>query len=339
MISEPVVLRNKIGFREDLVQWFSLSKEDYPWRRTTDPWAILVSEVMLQQTQVATVIGKGFYVNFLRKFPDVNTIATASEQEILKAWEGLGYYSRVRNLQKTAQAIVTHFDGDFPSDYKEILALPGIGPYTAGAVSSFAFMRPVELVDANVARVFSRVFNYEKPVDSAEGIKQLWQWARELLDVNNPAAYNSALMELGQKICRNKSPDCLICPIRSFCETRSPELLPIKKPKKKQIAMRENCGLCIKDGKILLQRQQENERRAGMWTLPIIEATSISDEEGGVKPVYQASYFITHYKVDLRVYAVEDLRENETRSWVNLGEVESTPIPSPFRKALNRLLK
>jgi A/G-specific adenine glycosylase len=327
-----IVLKHKEAFRESLLAWFEEEKEDYPWRRTKDPWAILVSEVMLQQTQVATVLNKGFYDSFLQKFPDVESISKASEQEILKAWEGLGYYRRVRNLQKTAQAVMEKYDGKFPASHKELLALPGIGPYTAGAVGSFAFGLPVELVDANVARLFARIFDYHDFIDDNKGQKQLWSWAEQLLDKERPSAYNSALMELGQKICRSKKPMCVLCPVRTFCKAEHPENLPKKKPKQVTVEVLEQCIWCVKNGLVLLEQQKMGGRREGLWALPV---QSVDNRK---KPVYQAIYGITHHKVDLRVYAENNGQEAENRAWFPISRLDQVPMPSPFRRAVQTLV-
>jgi len=321
------------AFREDLLTWFEREKEDYPWRRTNDPWEILVSEVMLQQTQVATVLGKGFYTSFLERFPDVASIAVANEQEILREWEGLGYYRRVRNLQKTAQAVVEQYGGVFPKQHDELLGLPGVGPYTAAAVSSFAYRLPQALVDANVARLFSRLFDYREQVDSTQGLKQLWSWADELLDREHPSAYNSALMEIGQKVCKNKKPQCMLCPVRSHCKTDDPEQLPMKKPKRATIEVTERCILMIRSGKILLEQQDKSQRREGMWSLP--------KRKGYQEKMYlvKTKYGITNHKVTLYIYKGEKEKALKNEKWIPLEEVEKLPMPSPFRKVLKKLLK
>lgn len=324
--------RDIASFQEALLSWFAGEKENFPWRQTTDPWAILVSEVMLQQTQVATVLGKGFYVNFLERFPDVKSISKASEQEILKAWEGLGYYRRVRNLQKTAQAVVTEYEGVFPSKHSDIIKLPGIGPYTAGAVASFAFNQAQPIVDANVARLFSRIFNFHELIDSTKGGKQLWSWAEQLLHHNNPREYNSALMELGQKVCKNKNPQCMLCPVRNFCTTDEPEALPKKKPKRKTVEVLEQCIWVIKDNKILLSQAPNTARREGMWSLPLRDINKKN------KPIYEAKYGITHHKVTLKIYMGHTSEVLENEVWHPLDSLESLPMPSPYRKAVNALL-
>jgi len=329
------ILERREAFSESLLSWFLEVKEDFPWRRTTDPWAILVSEVMLQQTQVATVIGKGFYTRFMERFPDVQSISTASEQEILKAWEGLGYYRRVRNLQKTAQAIVEHHAGVFPKDYDALLDLPGVGKYTAGAVSSFAFNKAQALVDANVARLFSRLFNFRERVDDSRGMKQLYSWAEELLDQQEPREYNSALMEIGQKVCRNKNPQCMLCPVREFCATDDPETLPIKKEKKATVLVDEHALWCRNtNGDVLMAKKAEKQRREGMWALPLRAVEEVSDCE----ILSKSTYAITHHKVTLRVYASDEVIAREDEEWITLEQLENAPVPSPFRRVIVGLL-
>ena len=323
--------------QDNLINWFKQESKDYPWRQTTDPWHILVSEVMLQQTQVATVLGKGFYVRFLERYPTPASIAYAPEQEILSAWEGLGYYRRVRNLQKAARAICENHGGNFPTEHSEILDLPGIGLYTAGAVSSFAYNQPQPIVDANVARVFSRVFDYQQRVDSTAGTKQLWSWAGALLSKEEPRVYNSALMELGQQVCTNKAPKCEVCPIQQSCTTTEPIGLPIKKERKKTVLVDELCLFAIDSNKksILLYKATDSARRSGMWQLPERPAHELET----LPLLLKTSYAITHHKVSLYVYKSQlktDALAGE--QWHPISELPDLPMPSPFRKALNTLL-
>ncbi|MGJ8671923.1 A/G-specific adenine glycosylase [Rubritalea sp.] len=323
------------AFQRALITWYEAVAKDYPWRQTTDPWHILVSEVMLQQTQVATVLGKGFFTRFIEKYPTPASIANAPEQDILSAWEGLGYYRRVRNLQKAAQAICEHHDGSFPRAHSEILDLPGIGQYTAGAVASFAYNDAKALVDANVARIFSRIFDYQERVDSTAGTKQLWLWAEQLVSHDKPRLYNSALMELGQQVCSNKSPKCLLCPIKQWCCTTKPEELPIKKARKKTVLVDELCMLAIRDGQILLHKASDTARRSGMWQLPERESHELESQELLLK----TSYAITHHKVNLSIFlAPQKMKAATDEAWHTLDSLGELPMPSPFRKALNTLL-
>ncbi|MEM0898208.1 MAG: A/G-specific adenine glycosylase, partial [Verrucomicrobiota bacterium] len=228
-------------FVEAILGWFAANGRDYPWRRTEDPYAILVSELMLQQTQVATVLERGYFVNWLEKFPDVETLAVAEEQEVLKAWEGLGYYNRARNLQKAARAIVDEHGGEFPRDPMTILALPGVGRYTAGAVASFAYNLPEPAVDANIARVLARLFSFEERIDTTSGQNQLWSWAEELVPEKNARDFNSGLMELGQTYCPARVPRCMACPVSEFCAGKDiAESLPRKKERVKTTAVDEH---------------------------------------------------------------------------------------------------
>jgi A/G-specific adenine glycosylase len=336
-------LDNPAECQSALIRWFHSEGKTYPWRETAEPWHILISEVMLQQTQVSTVLNKNFFTKFIERFPTPASIATAPEQEILSAWEGLGYYRRVRNLQKAAIAICENHGGTFPRDYDEILALPGIGKYTAGAVSSFAYDLPQPIVDANVARVFSRLFDFQQRVDSGAGQKQLWQWAEELLSQDNPRIYNSALMELGQQTCTNKAPQCGICIVSEFCSTSDPASLPLKKAAKKTVLVDEFAIFCIDDEKrILLQQESSEKRRAGMWKLPLYDFS----ETENLPLLSKSTYAITHHKVTLRVFhcSSENLPltstpEGLTERWHLISELAEIPMPSPFRKVLDSLLK
>jgi len=336
-------LDHPLKFQTALIKWFQSEGKTYPWRETTDPWHILISEVMLQQTQVSTVLNKKFFTKFITKFPTPASIASAPEQEILSAWEGLGYYRRVRNLQKAAIAICELHDGVFPIDYDEILALPGIGKYTAGAVSSFAYDLPQPIVDANVARVFSRLFDFQQRVDSGAGQKQLWQWAEDLLSHDNPRIYNSALMELGQQTCTNKSPQCGICVLKAFCSTTSPEGLPLKKAAKKTVLVDEFAIFSVDEKKrILLQQESSEQRRAGMWKLPLRDHS----ETENLPLLSKSTYAITHHKVTLRVFQCASEKSSLSvtpkgviQKWHLISELAEIPMPSPFRKVLDNLLQ
>lgn len=330
-------LNNKRAFQQNLAKWFETEGKSYPWRNTTDPWTILVSEIMLQQTQIATVLGKGHHARFMSLYPSPRDMAEATEQEILKAWEGLGYYRRARNLHAAARAITRDYNGRFPRDYEKIRALPGIGQYTAGAVTSFAYNEPRPIVDANVARVFTRIFNYQQRIDTTTGNKQLWQWAQELLPNKSPRIHNSALMELGQTYCSNKSPNCPNCPVRKFCHCIDPTSLPQKKSAAKVTRINEFALYAIDThGRMLLEKQKEGKRREGMWHLPRRKHDEILD----LPLAHKTTYTITRYHVTLRIYAshhnITTPKPHET--WHPLDALETLPMPSPDRRALHSLL-
>ncbi len=317
------------GFRGALRAWFENGGKDYPWRRTQDAYAILVSEVMLQQTQIATVLGRGFYTRFMEQFPDTKSLAAAEDDELLKAWEGLGYYRRARMLREAARVVENDHAGVFPKDHGAVLNLPGVGRYTAGAVMSFAFDEAQPLVDGNVARVLSRLMDFPEEIDGGKAQKQLWAWAEELLDHAHPRIYNSALMELGQTHCRTGQPDCLECPVAKFCRTREPAELPKKGKRVKVTEVDEHVVFAEKDGRVLLRRL-EGGRRSGMWRLP----ERAVEEVGKWALLYRRKYGITRYRVTLHVHGDEGLKAGEGELWQPLEEVAGLVMPPADRAAL-----
>lgn len=330
-MSSRTPLPQKRAFRKALTAWFDAEGKDYPWRATRDPYAVLVSEMMLQQTQIASVLGRGYYANWMAKFPTCEVLAAADEAEVLKAWEGLGYYSRARNLHKAAKQIAGELGGRFPEKLSEIEALPGVGRYTAAAVATFAGGQAVPIVDANIARVLARLFAFTEAIDSTAGARQLWEWAADLVPGIGARSYNSGLMELGQRICTPRKPDCDSCPTAAFCASRDgdPEALPVKKPRTKTVYQDEHVAYaCAADGSVLLQQEQQR-RRQGLWKFPAVENWA------GLPVILKLKYAITHHQVTLFVH--EDLAQREAgenQRWVAADALESVPMPSPYRKAL-----
>ncbi|MCG8601242.1 MAG: A/G-specific adenine glycosylase [Verrucomicrobiales bacterium] len=331
------------SFQSKLISWFEENQARYPWRETRDPYAILVSELMLQQTRIATVLERGYYIRWMKRFPDWKSLARADEEEILKAWEGLGYYNRARNLQKAAQVICDQYDGFMPSDHGEIMALPGVGPYTAGAVCSFAFGKRAAIVDGNVIRVLARIFSFEDPVDTPSAKKAFWRWAEDLTPDQNFAAYNSGIMELGQKVCLKGAPRCGDCPVSGHCRTAHSQLaaeLPRKSKKATVTHTSERVALAIVSGKILLEKE-EGGRRKGMWKLPELPEELAADSEEWIR----CSYAITRYKVELMVFlpapaSRECLARKTNTSWFffNDNMEDLPPLGSPYRKVITRWL-
>ncbi len=320
------------AFQDALVGWFRREGQSYPWRETTDPYAILVSEFMLQQTQIATVLNRGYYQRWLNQFPDFAALAEATEDDVLRAWEGLGYYRRARNLHRLAQVVVADHGGSMPETLEDILALPGIGRYTAGAVLSFAHDQSVPLVDGNVLRVFARLFDYPHEVDQTEGQKQMWSWAETLVPPAHARHYNAGLMELGQRICLQKQPLCQECPVSRFCRTRRPEELPRKTKRRSTVFLDEHV-LFLLEGDRLLLVQENGRRRQGLWKLP--ECSQDGREKLAL--LYKAKYSITHHRVTLHVYGGPG-RSGVEGSWVSLAEVPALAMASPYRKAVDQLL-
>ena len=222
---------------------------------------------MLQQTQVATVIP--YYHKWLRTFPDFASLARASENEVLRAWQGLGYYARARNLHATAKAVMDRHGGNFPRGVEQMRQLSGIGKYTAHAVASFAFNQSVPIVEANTGRVLARLFNLRKSIDSDPGRRMLWQNAANLLPKSDAATFNSALLDLGALICVARKPKCGVCPVKTFCRAKNPAALPVRKSRPETKQLIEKHALIVRRGRILLE--QSRRRWRGMWILPPLE--------------------------------------------------------------------
>ena len=225
-----------MNFSKNVINWYSDNKRDLPWRHTVNPYFIWLSEIILQQTQVKQ--GLPYYKSFVKTFPTVYDLAKSDEQTVLKLWQGLGYYSRARNLHFTAKYIVNELGGNFPNSYSEIIKLKGIGDYTASAIASIAFGETTAVVDGNVYRVLSRFFGIETPINSTKGIKEFKALATELIDKREPATFNQAIMEFGAQQCKPKKPYCIICPLQSGCvafQTNKISELPVKLKKLKVI--------------------------------------------------------------------------------------------------------
>ncbi|MBI5930043.1 MAG: A/G-specific adenine glycosylase [Chloroflexi bacterium] len=256
-----------------LLTWYEQHAENLPWRQTRNPYHIWLSEIMLQQTQVATVIP--YYERFLAKFPTIAALADAPQDDLLKQWEGLGYYSRARNLQAAAQQIIQSFDGELPQTATQLQELKGIGRYTAGAVASIAFDEHVPVLDGNVIRVFSRLFDNAEDVARPATIAKYWEMAEQLMgDVPTGQAgnYNQALMELGRTICKPRNPDCAHCPIAKFCLARAngtPNERPVKAAKAKTPHYDVTCGL-IRNTKreLLIAKRRDKDLLGGLWEFP-----------------------------------------------------------------------
>ncbi len=252
-----------------LLAWYRLHKRTLPWRGHPDAYAVWVSEIMLQQTRVEAVIP--YFEKWMRLFPTVRALANASEQGVLNAWEGLGYYSRARNLHKAAKIVVEQYNGELPSDLDWLRELPGIGRYTLGAIASIAFGMDASALDGNIKRVYARLFDVTEPVDSPAGEKVLWQLADENLPKGHAGDYNQALMDLGATICVPKNPRCLICPVMELCQAREKgvqDQRPVKTPKKDMPHYVHAAGVIIERGRVLLAQRPSSGLLGGMWEFP-----------------------------------------------------------------------
>jgi A/G-specific adenine glycosylase len=252
-----------------MLGWFRRHARELPWRGTDNPYLIWVSEIMLQQTQVVTVIP--YFERFIAMFPTVKSLAKAREDEVLKLWEGLGYYRRARQMHKAAKVVVEEHGGDFPRDPEHVKALPGIGRYTAGAILSIAFDAREPILEANTIRVISRLLAYPGDTASGDGQRTLWTAAAEFLPRKHVGDFNQAMMELGSEVCKPQQPACERCPVAVLCPTRAhglQELVPAPKKKTNYEQVREACVVIWKNGKVLLRRCPDGERWAGLWDYP-----------------------------------------------------------------------
>lgn len=270
-----------MNFSKLLLAWYQQNKRDLPWRHETDAYKIWLSEIILQQTQV--VQGLSYYQKFVKHFPTVKHLAKAPEDEVLKLWQGLGYYSRARNLHNAAKHIVEKHKGKFPTTYEEIRALKGVGDYTAAAIASFAYGQPYAVVDGNVYRVLSRVFGIGTPIDTTEGKKQFQQLANELLYKKDPGQYNQAIMEFGAMYCKPANPDCESCIFSSSCEAKAKKSVARLPVKEKKTAIKKryfNYLVCIdKNKNIRVNKRLDKDIWQGLYEFDLIETTQETEWE------------------------------------------------------------
>lgn len=269
-----------MNFSKNLINWYAQNKRLLPWRETTDPYKIWLSEIILQQTRVDQ--GMSYYYKFVDHYPTASDLANASEDNILRDWQGLGYYSRARNLHASAKVIRDLYNGAFPDSYEKILELKGVGAYTAAAISSFAYNIPKPVVDGNVMRVISRIFGVSNPIDSKEGTAQINQIAAELMEIKDPATYNQAIMEFGAIQCTPKKPNCGSCPFKAECYALKNNLidtLPIKKSKTKVSQVFLNYALIEFENSFYFKKRDDSGIWKGLYDFPLIESSEkIADE-------------------------------------------------------------
>ena len=317
-----------------LLNWYGKNKRNLPWRvRKPDPYAVWVSEVMLQQTRVETVIP--YFEKWMRLFPSVRALAKATEQDVLNAWEGLGYYSRARNLHQASKIVVTEHRGKLPRDLDELQSLPGIGRYTVGALASIAFGMDVPALDGNIRRVYARLFDLSEPADSTKGEGLLWALAGKHLPKGSAGNYNQALMDLGATICLPRKPRCRICPLAKLCQSRAKgtqESRPVMKAKKSMPHYVHAAVVIVKRGKVLLAQRPSKGLLGGMWEFPNvrIEGEPAAGLAFALKTAYRlkvrmkrgvqplvVEHAYTHFKVTVHAFRCEIFGEvNSGLRWV-----------------------
>lgn len=335
-----------------LLAWYGREGRDLPWRNTRDPYRIWLSEIMLQQTTVAAVIP--YYQRFLARFPTVDILASAPLDDVITLWAGLGYYSRARNLHLAAQRVVTEQGGGFPGNLEALIALPGIGRSTAGAILSIAFDKPAPILDGNVRRVLVRLFAWSDDPRSSRAEKQLWLWAETLTPEKSPHDYAQAIMDLGATICTPRQPDCDNCPLQGLCQACKKGLasaLPMAR-KKKQVPVRQQIALlvCSPAGLLLRQRPPEGFL-GGLWELPVTDLSLRQGSEqtaallladlglhGTLSRVGAVRHAYSHFKLELAVFRVDvdhrgAIAEVSTYHWCKNSEMKSLPLHGAHKKA------
>jgi A/G-specific adenine glycosylase len=332
-----------VGMGLSLLAWYGQRGRDLPWRRSRDPYAIWISEIMLQQTQVKTVLP--YFDRWLTLFPTIQTLAVADQQQVLKAWEGLGYYSRARNLHRTAQIVMQEFGGQFPKELDPVLKLPGIGRTTAGGILSAAFDLPLPILDGNVKRVIARLVALEVP--PGEAIDRLWAISERLVPKGRGRDFNQAFMDLGATVCTPKNPDCPSCPWQTNCQayarglqTQVPKAVLRSPLPHKQIAilMAENGA-----GEVLIIQRPQVGLLAGLWDFPQVEGGE-AELRGAfgdlaIEPLVTVNHAYTHFKVTFQVYRAKAALQVADGLWLNPALLKDYPFPKSHLKMIQAFLQ
>lgn len=342
-----------MAFSEELIRWYHSKKRDLPWRKTKDPYKIWLSEVILQQTRVAQ--GLPYYEKFVENYPTISALANADQQEVLRLWQGLGYYSRARNMHATAKIVVQDFGGKFPNNYQDLLKLKGIGPYTAAAIASFAFDEKVAVVDGNVYRVLARVFGVETDIASHEAKKVFGELANKLISAESPSIYNQAIMEFGAIHCTPANPDCMFCVFAHSCVANAKGLQAVLPIKSKKLAIRNrffDYFVIEKDGSFLMHQRLEGDIWTGLNDFYLVEneeklseLDEINDDfltEVLSKAVIKScsasiKHILSHQRIEARFWHVvlnDEVVLPVGYEFYSLDEVEDLPKPILIEKYL-----
>jgi A/G-specific adenine glycosylase len=358
--SGPFSPRALAAIRRAVTSWSEANGRPLPWRDIGDPYRVWISEIMLQQTTVAAVVP--YYERFLQRFPTLESLAESDETDVLRLWEGLGYYSRARNLHRGARDVMDRFHGEIPQEIDQLQSLPGIGRYTAGAIASFAFDRRAPIVEANTLRLFARLLGYEGDPRSQIGQQALWSFAEEILPQSSPGRFNQALMDLGATICVPVEPRCPDCPMQRWCRAfQTNRVAAIPRPASRP-AITEVTAFAValrRDGRYLLRQCRPGERWAGLWDFPRFEIAAI-DETPEVEPrllelvreltglrvtlgpqLAQFRHSVTRFRITLNCVTAEfrsgRLRSGETWAWISPASQSEYPLSTTGRKLANRL--
>ncbi len=345
------------NFSKRLLRWFQENQRDLPWRRTYHPYHVWISEIMLQQTQMERVVA--YFSRFIRRFPDIADLARADEDELLKLWEGLGYYSRARNLHRAARMLADQ-GGRLPESYEELIKLPGIGPYTASAIMAIAYNRPHTVLDANVERFFARLLDIDKPVKDKAVIRQIRSRVAELLPPAQPRAFNQALMEFGALVCKPGLANCGICPFQKGCQALRAGTVgerPVLPVRKATVAINMACGLVKRRGRFLIQKRCSNDVWANLWEFPggclepgespeqAVVREYQEETELGVRPTAKIAtvrHSYMNYRVTLHAFFCDLLADQgepalhaaQEARWVTTHELDNYAFPAGHRKLI-----
>lgn len=318
-----------------VLNWFKLNARELPWRLERNAYHSWLAEIIFQQTRINQ--GLPYYLRFIEKFPTLIDLANSSEEEVLRLWQGLGYYSRGRNLLKTAKLIKDEYDGIFPKTYKELLTLKGIGPYTAGAIASMVYQEKVAVVDGNVFRVLSRLFGDSTPINESNSRKHYEQLIEKLIPNHEPGVYNEAMIELGALVCKPKNPDCLGCPVNDFCQARKLNIIDSlpKKEKKLVVKSRKICYIFIYDDKgCYLKQRKEKDIWKGLYDFPEVDENQTKD----LPLLGTYKHKLTHRDLTLEIYdgrRSEKLKHTiELGSYYEYSKVEELGKPKPIENFL-----
>ena len=355
MIDNTLQYFDTVGFQQDLLDWYYKNKRDLPWRENQDPYRIWVSEIMLQQTKVDTVIP--YFNRFMEQFPSIYALAEADPQDVLKAWEGLGYYSRARNLQNAVREVVADYGGKVPENPRDLGSLKGIGPYTMGAILSIAYNKPEPAIDGNVMRVFSRVLKIEDDIALQRTKKQFDIYLREIISEEDPSSFNQAIMDLGASICTPKSPACLLCPVQEYCRAFAEgieEGLPIKSKAKKQ-KTKAYLVLLIhnEQDEYVIEKRSEKGLLANLWQFPMVPIDEVGWDHVGnwVYDEYgldikisgrrgELKHVFSHIIWQLEIYAAETAQhdlDDERLFFVDKDGLKKYPFPVSHQKMMKYL--
>ncbi len=340
----------------ELIQWYKTNKRDLPWRKTTNPYFIWISEIMLQQTRVEQA--KPYYFNFLNEFPTIQDLAFAPSDKLMRVWQGLGYYSRARNMQAAANQILSEFQGEFPKDFDSLLKIKGIGPYTAAAVSSIAFGEKSAVVDGNVYRVLSRYFAISTPIDSNAGKKEFYQLANEIISESDAGIYNQAIMELGAVICKPRNPDCTICPVRNNClafAKNNQGCFPVKTTKTKTRERFLNYLVLEMENTFYVQKRAKNDVLKDLYEFYLIETDNPVqniDDLSGMFPEWlnnknvllksesHLTHILSHQKLQAHFFhLIIKQKNNLPGQYVTLEKLFQLPKPRMIEKFVTINLK